>query len=60
MAKHLWLLDEDNDPVIVTETDDYPYCMYIKCIRCDDIFCHNGCGGDVFNEECPSNQLELF
>ena len=60
MAKHEWRPDSDGDPLVVNEYPGYPYCMYIECIRCDEMFCDSGCDGKVFDEECPNGQLELF
>ena len=60
MAKHDWLVDGNGDEVIVDEYPGFPYCMYIRCVRCDNDFCTSGCDGDILNNECPNGQLELF
>jgi hypothetical protein len=60
MAKHDWLKDAAGNIVEVGEYPGFPYCIYIQCLRCDEIFCDNNCDGDVFGAECPNGQLELF
>lgn len=57
--KHDWIMDKDS-PKVVFESDEYPYCFYIECMRCGYTFCNNGCDGDVMNEDCSSSQATLF
>jgi hypothetical protein len=59
-VKHEFKRDADGGLIFLGEQPGWPYCLYIECARCGDWFCHNGCDGDVFNEECNVRQLDLF
>lgn len=60
MSGHEFPMDRQGNVVRDGETNDFPYCFYIECMRCRGVFCDNGCDGDVWNAECPSPDVEMF
>jgi hypothetical protein len=56
--EHDWELDSDGNPKAVFDSNEYPYCIYLYCMRCKEYFCDAGCSGDL--NYCESNQLNLF
>lgn len=57
MAKHDFVRDSQGR--IDVWQMDYGYHNGPRCIRCDEVWCEH-CDRDIYDEECPNGQLELF
>lgn len=55
--KHDWILEPNGD--IDVWRLEYEYCNGPECRRCGEAFCEH-CYPKLWDEECPSEQLDLF